>query len=99
MKDKLYQIDNILMRLECYIHGKHGDDITKARINVMDLLKIIDTTANEAKVFSSNAVLAVTSDSKENNKESEVAVCRHEYEEIEITVTRLKCKKCEDIRC
>ena len=60
MKDKLYQIDNILMRLEDYIHGKDGDDITKARKNVMDLLKIIDITANEAKVFSSNAMLKVT---------------------------------------
>lgn len=60
MKDKLYQIDNILMRLEDYIHGKDGDDITKARKNVIDLLRIIDTTANEAKVFSSNAVLAVS---------------------------------------
>lgn len=40
--------------------------------------KIADVCAEIAvKFFSSNAVLAVTSDSKENKKESEVAVCRH----------------------
>jgi hypothetical protein len=44
MKEKLYQIDNILMRLEDYIHGKDGDDITIARNNLMELLKTIDAT-------------------------------------------------------
>lgn len=36
---------------------------------------ITDLQEEQAKVSPSNAVLAVTSDSKENKKESEVAVC------------------------
>lgn len=40
-----------------------------------------------AKVFSPNAVLAVTSDSKENKKESEVAL--HDFEQF-----NFRCSKC-----
>lgn len=54
------------------------DDVTI----LMEVMKKIERRANklkaeaqeEAKVFSSNAMLAVTSDSTENKKESEVAV-------------------------
>lgn len=58
MKEKLYQIDNILMRLEDYIHGKDGDDITTARRNLIEFLRSIEKAEEQAKVFSSNAVLA-----------------------------------------
>ena len=38
-KEKLEFIDDILMRLEDYIHGEDGDDITTARSFLIDLNK------------------------------------------------------------
>lgn len=50
----------------------------------------------EAKVIDINAMLKVTSDSTENKKESEVAVCeqdKHDFEGVNNGYIR-RCKKC-----
>lgn len=50
-------------------------EIYEGSFTLMDVIGMIESAQKEAKVFSSNAVLAVTSDSENNNKESEVVVC------------------------
>jgi hypothetical protein len=76
------------------------DDVTI----LMEVMKKIERRANklkaevqeEAKVFSSNAVLAVTSDSIENKKESEVALLHSDSEAYYIE--DCPCEWCAEIR-
>lgn len=77
-KDKLYQIDNILMRLEDCTHGKDGDDITVARKNIIELLSAIDKAE---KV-------------KERNKEADVVNCEHPPSFITSKNGYIWCTKC-----
>lgn len=39
MKELLYEIDNLLMKLEDYTHGKDGDEITAIRHKIVEALR------------------------------------------------------------